>query len=91
MPVVKEEGLTASAWQELIELLENVHEMMRVRGKQLSSLDTVLKTSFDALTPRKQEEILKTAVSVMGAHAPIEMMLNLWGTKMGCGVIPTRW
>lgn len=91
MPVVKGKGLTAGAWEELTRHFENVAKMMRARGEQSSSLNTVLEASFDALAEIKQEEILKTAVLAAAAVAPIEMLLNLWGTKVRCGVIPARW
>lgn len=82
MPVVKGKGLTTGAWEELTKHLENVAKMMRARGEQSSSLNTVLEASFDALAEIKQEEILKTAVLAAGAVGPIEMLLNLWGTKV---------
>eukprot|EP00752_Nemacystus_decipiens_P009200 g8218.t1 len=81
MPVVKRKGLMAGAWEELIRLFENVAKMMRARGDQSSSIDMVLEASFDALSERKQEEILKMAVLAAGAIAPIEMLVNLWEIK----------
>eukprot|EP00752_Nemacystus_decipiens_P009503 g8495.t2 len=81
MPVVKGKGLMAGAWEELMKLFENVAKLMRARGDQSSSLDMVLEASFDALSERKQEEILKMAVLAAGAIAPIEMLLNLWEIK----------
>lgn len=75
--------------EELTKHFENVAKMMRGRGEQSSSLNTVLEASFDSLAEIKQEEILKTAVLGAGAVAPIEMLVNLWGTKVRCGVIPS--
>ena len=84
MPVVKGKGLTPVPWEELIKTFENLAKMMRARGEQLSSLNTVLEASFDALAERKQEEVLKTAVLAAGAVAPIEMLLNLWEIQVRC-------
>ncbi|CAM9971540.1 unnamed protein product [Ectocarpus sp. 8 AP-2014] len=78
MSVVKGKGLTAVAWEELADELENVAKKMRARGEQSSSIKVVLETSFDSLAARKQEEFLKMAVLAAGALAPIEMLRNLW-------------
>eukprot|EP00752_Nemacystus_decipiens_P014888 g13255.t2 len=79
MPVVKGKGLTAAAWEELARLFEgNAAKKGRVKGEQSTSLHVVFEASLDALSGRKQEEMLKTAVLAPGAVAPIEMLLNLW-------------
>lgn len=91
MHVVKGKGLTAGAWNELIKTFENVAKMMRARGEQGSSLDTVLETRFDALAERKKEEVLKTAALAPGAVAPIELLRNVWEIQVCCGFPPTRW
>ncbi|CAN0538709.1 unnamed protein product, partial [Ectocarpus sp. 12 AP-2014] len=78
MSVVKGKGLTAVAWEELANELENVAKKMRARGEQSSSIKVVLETSFDSLAARKQGEFLKMAVLAAGAVAPIEMLRNLW-------------
>ncbi|CAN0382120.1 unnamed protein product [Ectocarpus sp. 8 AP-2014] len=78
MSVVKGKGLTAVAWEELSNELENVAKKMRARSEQSSSIKVVLETSFDSLAVRKQEEFLKMAVLAAGALAPIEMLRNLW-------------
>ncbi|CAN0249525.1 unnamed protein product, partial [Ectocarpus sp. 13 AM-2016] len=78
LSVVKGKGLTAVAWEELANELENVAKKMRARGEQSSSIKVVLETSFDTLAVRKQEEFLKMAVLAAGAVAPIEMLCNLW-------------
>ncbi|CAN0235939.1 unnamed protein product [Ectocarpus sp. 12 AP-2014] len=78
MSAVKGKGLTAVAWEELANELENVAKKMRARGEQSSSIKVVLETSFDSLAVRKQEEFLKMAVLAAGAVAPIEMLRNLW-------------
>ncbi|CAN0119504.1 unnamed protein product, partial [Ectocarpus sp. 4 AP-2014] len=78
MSVVKGKGLTAVAWEELANELENVAKKMRARSEQSSSIKVVLETSFDSLAVRKQEEFLKMAVLAAGAVAPIEMLRNLW-------------
>eukprot|EP00903_Cladosiphon_okamuranus_P006980 g6793.t1 len=81
MPVVKGKGLIAASWDELIRFLETVAKTMRARGDQPSSVNMVLEASFGALAETKQKEVLKMAVLAAGAVAPIEMLLNLWGTK----------
>ncbi|CAM9244996.1 unnamed protein product, partial [Ectocarpus sp. 12 AP-2014] len=78
MSVVKGKGLTAVAWEELANELENMAKKMRARGEQSSSIKVVLETSFDSLAARKQEEFLKMAVLAAGALVPIEMLRNLW-------------
>ena len=85
MPVVKEKGLTASAWEQLSVLLENGPEMMRATGDQFMSLNMVVFDSFNALSARKQEELLRMAVLAPGAVAPIDMLHNLWETEVCCG------
>lgn len=83
--VVKGKGLTTDAWAELATLFENnAAKKGRVKGEQSASLHVVLGTSLDALSERKQEEILKLAVLTPGAVAPIEMLLNLWEIPVGC-------
>lgn len=78
MSVVKGKGLTPDAWEELIKLFENVAKLMRARGEQSTSLNMVLGASFDALSERRQEEMMKMAVMAPGVVASIEMLLNLW-------------
>ncbi|CAM9168776.1 unnamed protein product [Ectocarpus sp. 13 AM-2016] len=78
MAVVKGKGLTAGAWEVLIEDLTDVSEKMRGRGEQSTSLKVVLETSLDALTRKKQDFVFKLAVLAPGAGAPIDMLLNLW-------------
>lgn len=79
MSVVKGNGLTAAAWDELARLFENnAGKKGRVKGEQVTSLHMVLGASLDSLSERKQEEMLKIAVLAPGAVAPIEMLLNLW-------------
>lgn len=87
--VVQGRGLTAGAWEELIELFENAATMMWEPGEQSKSLDEVLVASFSALAAKKRKEFLKMAVLAPGAVAPIEMLRNLWETEVRCGVIPT--
>ncbi|CAB1113143.1 unnamed protein product [Ectocarpus sp. CCAP 1310/34] len=72
MSVVKGKGLTAVAWKELAENLENVAKKMRARGEQSSSINAVLETSFDSLAVRKQEEFLKLAVLAASINAVLE-------------------
>ena len=79
MSVVKGRGLNADAWGELLRLFEkNAAKKGRARGDEPVSLNMVFGTSVDALSERKQEELLKTAVLASGAVAPISMLLNLW-------------
>ncbi len=81
--VVKGKGLNADAWEELFKILKNnAAKKRRVRGDQAASLSMVLGTSFDSLSERKQEELLKTAVLAPGAVAPIEMLLSLWDIRV---------
>lgn len=87
LPVVKGNGLTASAWEELIEVLENTAKTMGFSGGQSQSLDVVLEASFSSLGARKRKEFLKMAVLASGAIAPIEMLLNLWQTGVRGGDI----
>lgn len=89
MPLVKGKGLAAGAWEDLIKRFENVAKMMRDRGEQSSSLSAVLEASFDALSQTKQEELLRVAVLPASVAAPIDMLLNLWETKVRCSVSPT--
>lgn len=85
MSAVKGKGLTAAAWEELARLFENkAGKKGRVKGEQSTSLHAVLGASLNALSERKQEEMLKTAVLAAGAVAPIEMLLNLWEIQVGC-------
>ena len=91
MPVVKGKGLAAGAWEELIKLFENVTTKMWECGEQSNSLGLVLETSFTALSARKKDSFLKTAVLAAGAIAPIAMLLNLWETKVRRGVHSTEW
>ena len=87
MSVVKGRGLKADAWEELLRLFEkNSAKKGRVRGEHSASLNMVLGTSFDVLSQRKQEELLKTAVLAPGAVAPIEMLLNLWEIQVCCAL-----
>lgn len=51
----------------------------------------VVEGSFDALAETKQKEVLKTAVLAAGGVATIEMLLNLWETKVCWRVLPTTW
>ncbi|CAM9531944.1 unnamed protein product [Ectocarpus sp. 6 AP-2014] len=78
MPVVKGKGLTAGAWEKLIEDLENVATRMEASDEDSVSLNVVLETSFSALTFRKKKAFKKTAVLAPGAVASTEMLLNLW-------------
>ena len=85
MTVVKRKGLTAGAWEELIEEFENVAKKMDACGEDSHSLGLVLETSFTDLPARKKEEFKKMAVLAAGAVAPIEMLCNLWETQVRCG------
>lgn len=89
MPLVKGKGQTTGVWEELIKRFENVAKMMRDRGEQSSSLSAVLEASFDALSETKQDELLRMAVLPAGVAAPIDMLLNLWETKVRCSVSST--
>lgn len=83
--VVKGKGLTAAAWEELTRFFEdNAGRKGRVKGEQSTSLHVVLGASLDALSERKQEEMLRLAVLALGAVAPIEMLLNLWEIPVRC-------
>lgn len=87
MSAVKGKGLTTAAWEELARLFEsNAAKKGRVRGEQSTSLHVVLGASLDALSERKQEEMLKLAVLALGAVAPMEMLLNLWEIPVRCVV-----
>ena len=85
MTVVKRKGLTAGAWEELIKEFENVAKKMEACGEDSRSLGLVLETSFADLPARKKEEFKKMALLAAGAVAPIEMLCNLWETKVHCG------
>lgn len=91
IPVVKGQGLVADGWRELSKLFDNTAKMMRARGEQSSSLGTVLEASFDTLSETKQEKVLMTAVLAAGAVASVQMLLNLWDTKVLCVAFSTRW
>lgn len=82
MSVVKGKGLTADAWEQLIGLFGNVSRMMRARGEQETSLNMVLGASFDVLSDRKHEEMMKMAVMAPGVVASNEMLLSLWEIKV---------
>lgn len=83
MSVVRGKGLTAGAWEKLMEEFKDVSEKMRARGEQTTSIKLVLETSLDALSRRRQKEFLKMAVLAAGAVAPVEMLLNLWEMEVG--------
>lgn len=89
MSVVKGKGLTTAAWDELTRLFEsNAAKKGRVKGEQSTSLHAVFGASLDALSERKQEEMLKMAVLPPGVVAPLEMLLNLW--EMQVWFVATR-
>lgn len=56
--------------------------MQRAKGGAGESLGRVLDASFDVLSSKKQEELLRMAVLAKGVAASEDMLLNLWETEV---------
>eukprot|EP00752_Nemacystus_decipiens_P011921 g10571.t1 len=81
MPVVKGQGSSALAWQQLHKNLENKEEMLRQKGGAVKSISHVLDASFDALGKNKQAHFMSLAVLPKAVVAPLEMLMNLWNLE----------
>lgn len=62
MPVVKGNGLTAGAREELLNTFQNNARKGWAKGEVGRFLNTVLEAGFDALSGRKYAELLKVVV-----------------------------
>lgn len=79
LPRLKSRGLDSAVWRKVHEdLMVDKSGMQRAKGGAGESLGRVLDASFDVLSSKKQEELLRMAVLAKGVLASEDMLLNLW-------------
>ena len=83
LPRLTGRGSGSATWRKVHEdLMVDRSGMQRAKGGAGESLGRVLDASFDVLSSKKQEELLRMAVLAKGVVVSEDMLLNLWETEV---------